>query len=132
MQAAGADGERWMAHAMRERAEGSAPRTTSAGERSDTLPTMFRKLVVVEDEEQLDKVLRVRAQLPGLRRIVIFDMEGLADFSDPMALSLGAFMELGADHDRRNPGLWERRLGEPRPDELAILVYTSGTTGPPK
>jgi len=89
-------------------------------------------VVFVEDEEQLDKVLRVRAQLPGLRRIVIFDMEGLADFSDPMALSLGAFMELGADHDRRNPGLWERRLGEPRPDELALLVYTSGTTGPPK
>ncbi|PYM04701.1 MAG: long-chain fatty acid--CoA ligase [Candidatus Rokuibacteriota bacterium] len=89
-------------------------------------------VVFVEDEEQLDKVLRVRAQLPGLRRIVIFDMEGLADFSDPMALSLDAFIELGADHDRRNPGLWELRLGEPRPDELAILVYTSGTTGPPK
>ncbi len=89
-------------------------------------------VVFVEDEEQLDKVLQVRDRLPGLRRIVIFDTEGLAGFADPMAVSLEAFSAEGAKHDRQHPGLWERRLAEPRPEELAILVYTSGTTGPPK
>ena len=89
-------------------------------------------VVFVEDEEQLDKVLRVRERLPGLQRIVVFDMEGLAGFEDPMAMSLERFMTLGAEHDRRHPGLWERRLAEPRAGDLAILVYTSGTTGPPK
>ena len=89
-------------------------------------------VVFVEDEEQLDKVLQVRERLPSLQRIVVFDMEGLAGFEDPMAMSLERFMALGAEHDRQHPGLWERRLAEPRPEELAILVYTSGTTGPPK
>ncbi len=89
-------------------------------------------VVFVEDEEQLDKVLQVRDRLPGLRRIVIFDTDGLAGFADPMAVSLEDFMARGAEHDTLHPGLWEQRLAEPRPDELAILVYTSGTTGPPK
>ena len=44
--------------------------------------------VFVEDEEQLDKVLEVRARLPGLRKIVVFDMEGLHDLNDPQVLSL--------------------------------------------
>jgi len=88
--------------------------------------------VFVEDEEQLDKVLEVRARLPGLRKIVVFDMEGLRDFEDPQVVSLGALRALGADHDARHPGEWERRVALRGPGDLAILVYTSGTTGRPK
>jgi long-chain acyl-CoA synthetase len=88
--------------------------------------------VFVEDEEQLDKVLRVRQALPALRGIVVFDMDGLADFRDPMVTSLDEFLAAGADYDRAHPGLWEAGLQEATPGELAILVYTSGTTGPPK
>jgi long-chain acyl-CoA synthetase len=86
----------------------------------------------VEDEEQLDKVLEVRGGLPRLRRTVVIDMKGLDDFSDPGVMSLDALRALGREHDAAHPGEWERRIGLPKPDDLAILVYTSGTTGKPK
>ncbi len=89
-------------------------------------------VLFVEDEEQLDKALEVRAQLPRLRKIVVFDMEGLQRFEDPQVISLDALRALGAAHDKIHPGLFERRVASRRPQDLAILVYTSGTTGKPK
>jgi long-chain acyl-CoA synthetase len=86
----------------------------------------------VEDDEQLDKLLEVRARLPQLRKIVVFDMEGLHDLDDPQVLSLERLRALGAAYDAAHPGEWERRVNLRRPEDLAILVYTSGTTGKPK
>jgi long-chain acyl-CoA synthetase len=86
----------------------------------------------VEDDEQLDKVLEVRAQLPKLRRIIVFDMDGLRDFSDPQVISLDALRALGRASDAAHPGLWERRLASRNASDLAVLIYTSGTTGRPK
>jgi long-chain acyl-CoA synthetase len=88
--------------------------------------------VFVEDEEQLDKILEVRARLPRLRKIIVFDMEGLRDFDDAQVMSLEALRALGADYDEKHEGVWEKRLASRRPEDLAILVYTSGTTGKPK
>ena len=90
------------------------------------------RTIFVEDEEQLDKVLGIRGNCPTLERIVIFDMEGLADFDDPMAMSFEDFVAEGARHAEANPGRWEQLLEVAEPGDLAILVYTSGTTGPPK
>jgi long-chain acyl-CoA synthetase len=86
----------------------------------------------VEDEEQLDKALEVRGQLPLLRKIIVFDTEGLTRFSDPMVMSLAALREQGRAHDAANPGLFDRLRTSRRADDLAILIYTSGTTGKPK
>ena len=89
-------------------------------------------VLFVEDEEQLDKALEVREQLPRLRHIVVFDMEGLHHFEDPMVLSLEALRERGREHDLAHASLYEQRLASRQPDDLAILIYTSGTTGRPK
>ena len=86
----------------------------------------------VEDDEQLDKLLEVRERLPKLRRTFVFDMEGLHDLEDGQVMSLDALRALGREHDAKHPGEWDRRVELRRPDELAILVYTSGTTGRPK
>ena len=86
----------------------------------------------VEDDEQLDKLLEVRARLPKLRKIIVFDMEGLHDLDDNQVLSLDRLRESGRAYDAAHPGEWERRIGLRKPEELAILVYTSGTTGRPK
>ena len=90
------------------------------------------RVVFVEDEEQLDKVLEVRERLPLLQRIVVFDMEGLGQFQDPQVISLDALREMGRAFDAAHPGDYERRCTSRGPDDLAILVYTSGTTGKPK
>src|SRR3984893_1427870 len=90
------------------------------------------KVMFVEDEEQLDKLLHCRARCPSLEHIVIFDMEGLSGFSDPMVMSLAEFTALGRNHMQGRENLWAELLASRSSDDLAILVYTSGTTGPPK
>jgi long-chain acyl-CoA synthetase len=90
------------------------------------------KVVFAEDEEQLDKILSCRARCPTLRQIVVFDMEGLSGFIDPMVLSLAEFTALGRNHAQGNEALWDEMIGSRTAGDLAILVYTSGTTGPPK
>jgi long-chain acyl-CoA synthetase len=85
-----------------------------------------------ENEEQLDKILEVRARCPRLVRIFVFDMDGLHDFRDDQVMSFEALLELGARYDREHPGAFDPLVEIARPEDLAILVYTSGTTGPPK
>ena len=90
------------------------------------------RVLVVEDEEQLDKALQVRGQLGALLRIVVIDMEGLRDLQDPQVMSLHDLMAAGEAFDRSSPGLFDKRLRSRSADDVAILVYTSGTTGKPK
>jgi long-chain acyl-CoA synthetase len=88
--------------------------------------------VFVEDEEQLDKILEIRARTPQLRKILVIDLEGLRHFSDPQVMSLDDLRELGRAYRAQHPEVFARRLTVRKPGDLAILVYTSGTTGRPK
>ena len=90
------------------------------------------RILFVEDEEQLDKVLAVREHLPLLSKIIVFDSEGLRDFDDDSVLSLPTLRELGRIHAKAHPGALDARAAACKPGDLAILVYTSGTTGKPK
>jgi len=90
------------------------------------------RVLFVEDDEQLDKALEARGRCPTLEKIVIFDMEGLSDFRDPMCVSLADFLAAGRSYLQGRENLWREMLESRRPQDLAILVYTSGTTGPPK
>jgi long-chain acyl-CoA synthetase len=89
-------------------------------------------VLFVEDDEQLDKALSVRHQLPRLKKIVVADMEGLREVDDAQVMSLAALRELGRAHARENASALDARVAACQPDDLAILVYTSGTTGKPK
>jgi long-chain acyl-CoA synthetase len=89
-------------------------------------------VLFVEDDEQLDKALEVRSQLPLLRKIVVFDMEGLSSVADEGIISLDGLRALGRDYLAKNPLELKQRVATIQPTDLAILVYTSGTTGKPK
>ena len=89
-------------------------------------------VLFVEDDEQLDKCLEVRERCPKLRKLIVFDMDGLSRLDEPDVLSLDALRALGRDYLKQHPGLLEQRLGSRGPADVAILVYTSGTTGKPK
>ncbi|MGZ4213006.1 MAG: AMP-dependent synthetase/ligase [Actinomycetota bacterium] len=88
------------------------------------------KVVFVEDAEQLRKVVKVRDQLPKVERVVLFS--GEPDESDPWILPWNELVRLGAAYDEAHPGELDARARSSTPDDVLTIVYTSGTTGPPK
>ena len=84
------------------------------------------------NDEQLDKILDVRARCPALVNIIVYDLDGLHGFKDEQVMAFDDLLELGARYDREHPEAWDRLVEIARPEDLALLVYTSGTTGPPK
>ena len=89
-------------------------------------------ILFVEDDEQLDKALEVRPGHAKLKKIVVLDMEGLRGLQDPAVISLKQLRALGREYNAVHPDDMTRRVAGCRPEDLAILVYTSGTTGKPK
>ncbi len=90
------------------------------------------RFVFAENEEQLDKVLEVRDRCRGLVKIFVYDMDGLHNFRDPQVMPFEALLALGTRYEREHPDAFDPLVELAQPNDLAILVYTSGTTGPPK
>jgi long-chain acyl-CoA synthetase len=89
--------------------------------------------VFAEDQEQVDKLLEVREELPFVKKVIYIDPTGMRTYiGDPWLMSFKEFLELGADLDRKNPGLFADELSKGKPDEVALMIMTSGTTGLPK
>lgn len=89
-------------------------------------------IYICEDEEQLDKALVFRGNTPLLRKMIVWDMEGLRHFNDPMVMSFDELLTLGRKIDQESPNLFFQQVAQGKKEEIAGLVYTSGTTGPPK
>jgi long-chain acyl-CoA synthetase len=90
------------------------------------------KFFFVENEEQLDKWLYFRDNAPLLEKVIVWDLEGLRHFEDPMVITYDDILELGRQVVEKEPDLFEKRTNEVTPEDLSVLIYTSGTTGPPK
>lgn len=86
----------------------------------------------IENEEQLDKWLRFRHKVPTLKKVIVWDTEGLRDFSDPLLMTFQALVDHGAAVLAGQPDIVKHRAFTVSPDDLSVLIYTSGTTGPPK
>jgi long-chain acyl-CoA synthetase len=87
------------------------------------------RVLFVENEEQLDKVLAVRERCHALQRIVVFDMKGLRDFVDPMCESFETFVARGSEYDRTHPADWDRGLAAITGEQAAILLIPLGAQG---
>jgi long-chain acyl-CoA synthetase len=88
-------------------------------------------VAIVENHEQLAKILEERAAMPKLERVVLFD-DSAGALDDPFLLSLEELRAIGRDRLERHPAVVDDRAAALTHDDLATLVYTSGTTGPPK
>lgn len=106
--------------------------TDSASQLEYLVNNSDSRFLFVENDEQLDKFLQVRANMPGLTKVIVIDREGLHGFSDPQIMFLDELYELGAQYDTAHPTAFEDSIDATSPDDTAILVYTSGTTGKPK
>ncbi|MBS0241683.1 MAG: AMP-binding protein [Proteobacteria bacterium] len=92
-------------------------------------------MAIVEDQEQADKVLSVSDRLPQLKWIVYEDPRGLDAYDAGRFISIEAVQKRGRDALAKTPGLnddWVRRIGDGKGSDIAVMLYTSGTTGRPK
>lgn len=106
--------------------------TDSASQLSYLVNDSDSRFLFVENDEQLDKFLTVRDQMPDLTKVIVFDREGLHDYHDEQVLFIEALYDLGRVHAKKHPELFAQEIAKSKPEDICILVYTSGTTGQPK
>lgn len=90
------------------------------------------KVLFAENEEQVEKWLHIREELPDLKYVIYWDKKGLENLTDPRLLFYDTVIARGRESFAAKPGLHIARVEQVAPDDIAILVYTSGTTGKPK
>jgi long-chain acyl-CoA synthetase len=88
--------------------------------------------VVAEDQEQVDKILELKEKLPRLKRVIYTDPKGLWDYEDEILIDYYRVEQLGREMHQKDPGLFERNVHSIQESDLAMICYTSGTTGNPK
>lgn len=90
------------------------------------------KVVVVEDQEQVDKVLSIMDQCPSIRYVIYKESRGMRHYKEPFIKSYKEVQELGRAYDAKNPNFYDAESDKAQSDDIATLMYTSGTTGRPK
>jgi len=90
------------------------------------------RFIFAHDQEQIEKVLEIKKDIPQVKRAIFWDPKGLWNCPDPMLLSLEEALKNGQEYGRNQPGLFEIRIAQGQGEDIGVIVYTSGTTGLPK
>lgn len=106
--------------------------TNTASQVKYILENSQSRFVVVKDQEQLDKVLEAKPDLAFLERIIVIDMKGVRKYKDPSIVSFKDVERLGNAIKEKDSAFFTNLVELTKPGDIAIIVYTSGTTGPPK
>jgi long-chain acyl-CoA synthetase len=90
------------------------------------------RFALVEDQEQVDKLLEIKDQLPALEHIVYDDPRGMRHYTQTFLHDVHELMEMGRIHDRNHPDFLKAEIEKGHFDDVSVMLYTSGTTGKPK
>jgi len=88
--------------------------------------------VVAHDQEQVDKLLQIKDDLPLVKKVIYWDPKGLWNYEDPLLIGFPEMIELGKEYERNHSSLFEESVDNGKGEEIAVICYTSGTTGLPK
>ena len=89
-------------------------------------------MVVAEDQEQVDKILEIKASLAKLKQIIYDNPKGMRHYDDPLLISFAAVQEVGQQFEHEHPGYFEAQVQAGADSDVGLICYTSGTTGLPK
>ena len=108
--------------------------TSSVAKELATMMNRFQAtFVVVQDQEQVDKLLEVKEQLPHVRKVIYIDPTGMRTYiNNPWLMSFQELLKIGENLDKEQPHRFEEELWQGKPNEVALMIMTSGTTGIPK
>jgi len=87
---------------------------------------------IVEDQEQVDKLLDILPQYPKLKHIYYDDPRGLRNYHQPQLMAYDRLREIGLEHHGQHPDFFRNAVEQVRPEDTCVMLYTSGTTGKPK
>jgi len=106
--------------------------TSPSNEVAYVLAHSESEVIVCEDQEQVDKVLERRDELPKLRRIIVVETKGIRDYPPDQVISFDALEALGADFEVSHAGLVDATIDRQTLAQIGLIIYTSGSTGKPK
>lgn len=106
--------------------------TDSASQLAYLINDSDSRFLIVENEEQLDKFLQIEAEVPGLLNVIILEDEGLHDLDHARCMMIDELYKIGQQAEQEEPGVFEAEITKAQPQDTALIVYTSGTTGKPK
>jgi len=109
----------------------------SVGVYSELLPSEIKyiaqnseaRFAIVQDQEQVDKLLQIKDDLPHLKKVIYWNYKGLAHYDDPILMGYEQVLELGRGYEAEHPGTFERNIESGDAGDVCAIVYTSGTTG---
>lgn len=103
-----------------------------AAEMAYVLADAGAHIVLAENQEQVDKMLEIRETYPDLQYIIYDDPRGMRSYDQPGLMSVEQLMQHGQQWDEQNPGAFDALVQAGEPDDVSVILYTSGTTGKPK
>lgn len=107
---------------------------------SDCIPTEIKyflehsdsRFVVCQDQEQVDKLLEIKDEISGIKKVIYWEKKGMWSYDHPVLITMDEMLEMGQKRAQRDPCLFEKMINETRGDDVAVFFYSSGTTGLPK